>query len=164
MQIDRDKTKWKEEKEKRKKNSFACLSPTVLFSPLAIFIFISQKKSFQSPSSLLATTSPPFYPSSIRQFCTKASNGNNSLYRRVSNEMAPIVPLQLGPKLLQPLGQIMCVYWFDSQVMGMRSVHIGSAIVAGGWLPSGRWHWNKEAFFPPFTRLVSWQIHWFSTQ
>lgn len=162
MQIDRDKTKWKEEKGK-KKNSFACLSPTVLFSPLAIFIFISQKI-FSVPFFPPGHHESPFYPSSIRQFCTKASNGNNSLYRRVSNEMAPIVPLQLGPKLLQPLGQIMCVYWFDSQVMGMRSVHIGSAIVAGGWLPSGRWHWNKEAFFPPFTRLVSWQIHWFSTQ
>lgn len=163
MQIDRDKTKWKEEKGRKKK--LLCMSFThrVILTSCHLHFHLS-KKIFSAPFFPPGHHESPFYPSSIRQFCTKASNGNNSLYRRVSNEMAPIVPLQLGPKLLQPLGQIMCVYWFDSQVMGMRSVHIGSAIVAGGWLPSGRWHWNKEAFFPPFTRLVSWQIHWFSTQ
>lgn len=150
-------------KEKKKKTPLHVFHPPC-YSHLLPSSFHLSKKIFSAPFFPPGHHESPFYPSSIRQFCTKASNGNNSLYRRVSNEMAPIVPLQLGPKLLQPLGQIMCVYWFDSQVMGMRSVHIGSAIVAGGWLPSGSWHWNKEAFFPPFTRLVSWQIHWFSTQ
>lgn len=125
----------------KEKKKLLCMSFTPsCYSHLLPSSFSSLKKIFSAPFVPPGHHESPFYPSSIRQFCTKASNGNNSLYRRVSNEMAPIVPLQLGPKLLQPLGQIMCVYWFDSQVMGMRSVHIGSAIVAGGWLPSGRWH------------------------
>lgn len=43
--------------------------------------------------------------------------------------MLPIVPLQRCLKLLQPLGTIMCVYWFDSQVMlGVCCVHMAEPL------------------------------------
>lgn len=70
---------------------------------------------FIPPSSLLAISCSPFCPQVFSSFAQKASDN-----RRISNEMPPIVPLQLSQKLLQPLGKIMCVLLrFDSQVMGV---------------------------------------------
>lgn len=91
----------------------------------------------------------PFAP---QVFGSLHKDSNNSLSLRVSNEMPPIVPSQLSHKLLQPLGAIMCVYWFDSQVM-LRP-H-GSAIVAGGRLPSGTGTKTKRLFAPSFTKRAT---------
>lgn len=63
--------------------------------------------------------------------------------------MLPIVPLQRCLKLLQPLGTIICVYWFDSQVMlGVCCVHMAQPLSLAVGCPRVLALKQRSFFFP----------------
>lgn len=103
-----------------------CTSFTPRYSHLSLPF--SSRKSFQLP---FGHRESPFYPRTLSTFAQKASNCNNSLSRRISDEMPPIVRLTL----LQPLGKIMRVYRCDSQVTGARSVHMAVPLLLADGRP-----------------------------
>lgn len=133
---------------KRGLKELLCMSFTPCYSHL--LLPFSRKSPFLPPGHCESL----FYPEVLSSFAQKAPDCNNSLSRRISNETPPIVPLQLRQKLLQPLGKIMCVYWFDSQVMGVRSVHMAAPLLPADGCPRVL-ALKQRGFFSPFTGPVS---------
>lgn len=135
MQIDRDKTKWKE----GEKNS--CMS----FTPCYFHLLLSP---FSSTKSFLQPFFPPghchCYPQVFCSFAQKASNSNSLSENPKRN--ATYCSTAAQSEIITATGKdnVCLLVWFSGDGCALRP-H-GSAIVAGGWLPSGSGTETKRLF------------------